>query len=365
MSVYKVKPFLGDGGSGGGSSEIVDALPASGKEGTTYLLRKTEGGVFKAHCYLPIGNESTNSTYVFVTDLTSDDFLNSIYKALGIDPNNLPEELHNNIPEFLEDINFYTQKEFDEEFNPETRIIVNTFEELPQRILFKDVLQDLGEVGIENFKVLEEVSVDEDTYWFIDLDFLNDFSQKTEIVNNIYTYSYRQIYYTGEEAQELFVGEWESQNPVPVQGYATDEILDRSELEENKYVIISMSPETSVYTYSYTQYVFDNGVYTEVSGASNGVNVVVITKFENNIFELDKTDDELIELFNSNNNGPIYIRNPEYNNYYGAMICDCGTYPDNPSNYFFKVISFDVVAGEGGGIRYYYENNQWKYELLE
>ena len=49
------KAYNGGGSSGG--SVIVDALPAQGVEGTTYLLRKSKDDSFECHLYFDLTGE--------------------------------------------------------------------------------------------------------------------------------------------------------------------------------------------------------------------------------------------------------------------------------------------------------------------
>lgn len=260
----------GDGSSGG--SEIVDALPAQGKEGTTYLLRKSEeSGVFKAHAYNPVG---TNSQ-ILVTDYSPSEISDSIRKSIGIYEESLPQELLDAISEAIQNFEIMTPEQFEENFPVEYTVIVTNIEELPQTNPDdKDYLQDLGEIGIEDLKSIEFYvgsSKSIETWRITVLPYLDSFTHKTTYTNDTLTVLYREVYYNGNQ---LYVGEWQTEMPsMAISKYITDEvILDPEELESGKVVIVSMSPEEPTYTYSYTQYVFDKGVYTVLGGENGGDN---------------------------------------------------------------------------------------------
>ena len=295
MSVYKVKPFLGDGGSSGGGSEIVDALPAQGVEGKTYLLRKVdESKVFKAHGYMPLLNRQI---FTLVTnDFTYNDLEQRIADKLGIDLNNIPEDI--NVA--LDNFQVLTESEFaDRYINP---VIVTSLDEIPQTDPGVDVLQDLGEITMSDFKYLEDTyGHSEDHYnveiWMPDPDSL---IANNVINGNQMSFLNRSISYN--ENDELVIGDWEGADyTFNLVGRLTDEvILDYeafAELNDDDAYYITLTPEQP--TYSYAEYVYDQGVYTEISAKSEGGSVNTINLWDykfntacRNIISLEKINSE-------------------------------------------------------------------------
>lgn len=271
-----VAKTLNLGGGQGGGSVIVDALPAQGVEGTTYLLRKKEeSGVFKAQAYallysnreLPFGN------LVFI-DADFDALEKSIETKL--DPS-----LGENIVDFSEMSNIaatlnatsITSEEWDSFIDHYNVAIVTKEEDVLQ--ITEDVnviVQDLGKIGIENLGYVE-YGIASETYLAGMSAYLNTLTNRLIKQNDKMVGETRSVEYNSElepgQTKYSFT-EWQEEIYGAVVGTLTDTYkYDRDTLinlgKHNCY-LITLTPVVPEVTYSYTQYVFDQGVYTVLGG---------------------------------------------------------------------------------------------------
>ena len=271
MSVYKVKPFLGDGGSSGGGSEIVDALPAQGVEGKTYLLRKVdESKVFKAHAYFNLDEEAF---YLVNNYFTIEDLISEILTKLDIDPDDPQIDISSVIGSFTQDYGIITTSEWEE---TEKSLVVTSIEELPEILQGNptQVYQDLGEITIDDFKFKQGKALFDEVFIFPFL--LNTFTSELTVNNDTYEAKVRRVYYDAK-TYELQITEWS----INEQGTILEFLTDQIETDPDKVNLftltdigyITLTPEQP--TYSYTEYVFDQGVYAEVSAKSEGGSNVI------------------------------------------------------------------------------------------
>lgn len=258
--------------SGSGGSVIVDALPAKGVEGTTYLLRKKdESGVFKAHAYallyanveLPFGN------LVFI-----DADFGALEKSIKtkLDPSLNPDvdfSAISNLASVLEATSI-TSEEWNHLIEVHNVAIVTKEEDVLN--ITEDVniiVQDLGEIGIENLGYVEFKMDGE--YLASMYTWLNTLTHRTINQNNKAVDGRRRVEYNSElepgQTPYSFT-EWQEQIGGAVVGTLTDTYeYDRDtlmNLGNHDCYFITLTPEEP--TYSYTQYVFDQGVYTVLGG---------------------------------------------------------------------------------------------------
>ena len=260
--------------NGGNGSTIVDALPAKGVEGTTYLLRKKEEGeVFKAQAYafLYTKVELPFSNLVFIEA----DF-NALKNAIEtkLDPSLNHDVDFNDIANLnANSISRVLWKNFIENRNV---VIVTTEEEVLNITEDVDcIIQNLGEIGIENLDYLEYQMNGE--YLAGMYTWLNTLTHHIIKQNDKMVEGDREVIYNSElesgQTPYSFT-EWQDEITDTVVGtftdtyeYDTDTLLN---LKEGDCYFITLTPEVPEVTYSYTQYVFDQGVYTLIGGGAGG-----------------------------------------------------------------------------------------------
>ena len=263
--------------SGNGGSTIVDALPAKGVEGTTYLLRKKEeSGVFKAQAYallyskveLPFGN------LVFI-DADFDALEKSIETKLdpSLSENIVDFRAFSNLASIL-DASSITSEEWNHLIEVHKATIVTKEEDVLQITANVDfIVQDLGKIGIENLNYAEPAIKNSETYLAGMQPWVNTLTLRAINQNNKIVEKNRTVLYNPEGPSETLYSftEWREKTHGTVVGTFTDTYeYDRDtlmNLGERDCYFITLTPETP--TYSYTQYVFDQGVYT-VLGEGGG-----------------------------------------------------------------------------------------------
>ena len=174
--------------TGRGGSVIVDALPAQGKEGTTYLLKKkNESKVFKAQCYVPLYKKSgaSNNSPVMI-DADIELLVKEITTKLNPD-------LGNGLVDFSPLESFKQSSLPSEEWNTlitsNKVVIVKTEEDVSNITEDVDyIYQDLGKIGVENFTFVELIEKNISSGTIYDLagilpSLLNVYSQCLEIKN--------------------------------------------------------------------------------------------------------------------------------------------------------------------------------------
>lgn len=266
------------GGAGSGS-EIVDALPATGVEGTTYLLRKKdETKVFKAQCYMQLYSKASGENNPLVM-IDADIALLTKEITTKLNP-----DLSNGLVNFLLLNSFEDASKSSEEwqtFITSNKVaIVKTEEEVLN--LTEDVdyiFQDLGVIGVENFIFLEVIGK------YISSGTIN---RLAEITPYLISYSMclvkqgdmvfvkvREVVYNSEATSsqpKYSFTEWVDDFRKPLVGTLTDTYVSDQEtlmsLEDGDWYLINLTPTQEV-SYSYTQYVFDKGVYTPLGGGNS------------------------------------------------------------------------------------------------
>ncbi len=265
----RVNGVVYDLGGAGSGAQIVDALPAEGEEGSVYLLRKStkRPGGFTARGYAFIQGDPN---FVFVTnDFTVQDLRNEIYTKLHIDLSSLPEYINiGDLEEFLDSVPVVTEEEFNQRISDFA--IVETEEDLPSTDPGKLLLQDLGEITVDSFE-FSQVYVNNSNESFVYLEKVKDsLVLKTEVDNSTFVVMTRNISYG--DSNKLIIGEW-TEEELPIAESLVDQIItDLNVLQQlgDNIAYIKCSPSPVEYDYSYTEYVFDQGVYTEITASGGG-----------------------------------------------------------------------------------------------
>lgn len=264
-------------GNGGGST-IVDALPAQGVEGTTYLLRKkNETKVFKAKCYVPLYKKSGGSNNpLFMIDADIALLMKEITTKLNPD-------LSNGFVSFSELDSIKQSSMSSEEWQTFTTsnkvAIVKTEEEVSKLTEdFDYIFQDLGVIGVENFIFLEviEKNISSGTIYSLAeiMPGLNSYSTRLAKQGDMAVAKNRSVVYNSEATSsqpKYSFGEWQVVMTCPLVKTLTDAYVSDQEtlmsLENGDCYLINLTPTPQEVSYSYTQYVFDKGVYTPLGGS--------------------------------------------------------------------------------------------------
>ena len=204
------------GGQGGGST-IVDALPAQGVEGTTYLLRKKdESKVFKAQCYVPLYDKENSGSIIPPVMIDADIALLMKEITTKLNP-----DLSNGLVDFSELGYFEQMNKTSEEWNTlitsNKVAIVKTEEDVSKITEDVDyIFQDLGEFGVENFTFVELIGKNISSGTIYDLagimPNLNSYSMCLEKQNGEVVAKTRSIVYNSEAASgqpKYSFGEWQ------------------------------------------------------------------------------------------------------------------------------------------------------------
>lgn len=336
--------------AGGGGTKIVDALPAEGEEGSTYLLRKSKE--FKGTYYAGLSNVNGEFCHFIVSnEFTSEDLEKEIINKLGIDPDNLPPDFEY----YQEEINVITTEEFKTEYA--NAMFVNSIDEFPQTRPDVSVLINYGEIKTSDYVAIEHKGGnDEQTYYYITaFPNLNTFNAETIVQNNQVVLRDREvIYYKGQ----LRIGEWENYLERTIYATFTNECpLDHESYElldfNNCYYI-----DISASEYTYTEYVFDQGIYTEVSAKSEDGNIINILSVEDQTMILDKTTKTIYGMLDK---GPVLFkdfRNPNKKEYPGLIII--GKYNEATNKYNFNIIVYENYIDLG----YNNETDTWWYSYV-
>lgn len=261
---------------GGGGSTIVDALPAQGAEGTTYLLRNTiEHEPLSVDFYEYIcGNIETPFSDHFI--VSSDygmgkKFVDAVLEKVGYNSEEygwmrINAELDFNNVEPSDWENFIADKNV---------IIVTSEDELPSEepsesyiIFYKKIISP------EMLNVFQHKYFDhegQEVEFLVELTITNPNTMRYEISweNNKLTAKERNILY---EDGALTIDPWQEDEVANVVGTLTDSLIDNQEVFDNLthgtgYHIL-VSPFEPTYEYSYTEYIFDKGVYTPLGGGN-------------------------------------------------------------------------------------------------
>ena len=265
--------------TGRGGSVIVDALPAQGKEGTTYLLRKkNESKVFKAQCYAPLYSKAGDLLDALVM---IDADIELLFKEITT---KLNPDLGNGLVDFSPLESFEQSNMSSEEWNTFTTsnkvAIVKTEEDVLKITEDVDyIYQDLGKIGVENFIFLEvrEAYISSGTtYDSVNLfEFSNDYCMCLEKQGDKVVSKTRGVVYNSEATSgqsKYSFGEWEVLMEGQLKDTLTDTYIYNQEtlmsLEDGDCYLINLTPIPQEVSYSYTQYVFDQGVYTPLGGGA-------------------------------------------------------------------------------------------------
>ena len=269
--------------SGSGSSVIVDALPAQGVEGTTYLLRNTiEHKPISVDFYEYIcGNIETPFSKHFIVSADNNmenNFVDAVlekvgynseeYGWMGIIPN---LDFHNVEPSEWE--NFIANNNV---------IIVTSEDELPSEepsgsyIIFYKKIISPEMLNVFQHKYFDQEG--QEVEFLVELTIANPNSMCSELIweNNKLTEKDRDILY---ENSALIIDPWQETEIANVVGTLTDSLIDNQEVFDNLtygtgYHIL-VSPFEPTYEYSYTEYIFDKGVYTKL-GSGGGMHLIYV-----------------------------------------------------------------------------------------
>ena len=273
---------LGAMSGNGGGSTIVDALPSQGVEGNTYLLRKKdESKVFKARCYMRLydkGGVSSNSLVMIDADM--DLLFKEFSTKLNFDLSEGDE-----LVDFSGLFSLRQSNMSSEEWNALTtsnKVAIVKDEEQVSK-LTEDVdyiFQDLGEIGVEDFTFAEviEKKISSGTINSLAkiLASLNSYSMRLEKQNGEVVGKTRSIIYNSEATSDqpkYSFAEWQNVIRGPLKNTLTDTYIHDQEtlmsLENGDCYLINLTPTPQDVSYSYTQYVFDKGVYTPLGGGGS------------------------------------------------------------------------------------------------
>ena len=269
---------LGAMSGNGGGSTIVDALPSQGVEGNTYLLRKKdESKVFKAQCYMALYKKSgaSNDNLVMIDadiDLLFKEFFTKLNPDLGnglVDFSGL----------FSLEQSYMSSEEWNTLITSNKVAIVKTEEEVSKITEDVDyIYQDLGKIGVEDITLVEIKKANISSGTTSDLAGfmlnLNSYSMCVAKQNGEVVGKTRSIIYNSEATSgqpKYSFGEWQVKMTWVYVDTLTDAYVYDQEtlmsLENGDCYLINLTPTPQDVSYSYTQYVFDQGVYTPISGS--------------------------------------------------------------------------------------------------
>ena len=281
MPVYNNNPRL----AGEGTAVIVDALPAEGVEGTTYLLRKTteipgKQAMHFDRVYVKLTSGGHISRILVSDEVTLPQFFQYYTGKLNMDESTLPDWIAVNFEEVFAGTAIMTTAEEETYFNDSSIAFIETEAELAD-IDFDVVTtlyQKLEDIKLDDFWNLQTSLFETGKICEIRCTLPNSLISKYEISNNKILKNTRELKFdiTTQKYLPEFT-EWVNTEDYDYEGtltntYSTDEAHFQFLVDEEIYagyvLAISDPDEPSTYTYSYTEYVFDQGVYTEVSTAS-------------------------------------------------------------------------------------------------
>lgn len=309
--------------AGGGSSQIVDSLPADGVEGQTYLLRHTtEFPPIRFKCYTWVySNESRTDAgrYFIVTDdYTSKQIMSAFLEKVGYDMPATP---------IFSMCSVWTEAEFEESFGDGKNVIyVSNEEEFINADLssYPDVLQYHGIIGLEDLIFTQHVDLG-NVYF---TGYKNDLLTQITITDGQITRSSRQ---TSSNDGHGYFEPWYSET-VTLAETLTDACEESPEFwqeHQNEIVKINITGQTE-YEYSYTEYVFDHGVYTEIGAKNAGASTKKAVAYINDsypfaiTFECDDTSiSTYADLLNYLKTKGYSSINAESEYYFPTLACSC------------------------------------------
>lgn len=260
---------------------IVDALPANGVDGTTYVLRKTvERKPFKGRGLLVINGYSQfqdGDIILICDDKNIREIANEIKNKV-----NSPEEQGNVQTDFYPFADVITSSEFEQRLaveQGEDPYFITKEADLPETIQDTFVFQELGEINISKIIGVEfssrsgggeSESESEEAPTSAILNFainVSTLSYRTNIEGNTLICEARDVYY---DNNQLVKGEWNTDASFNIVTTLTNNALwgeDTYQLQnENDIALIKFTSPQSIYSYSYENYVFDKGIYSAVNG---------------------------------------------------------------------------------------------------
>ena len=262
------------GGAGSGS-EIVDALPAQGSEGSTYLLRKEDDSkVFKAQAYVQLyhKNEEALPMFSMMIDPDTDLLRRVILERLNPNLSNGLVDFTGLVETLL--VGVKSSEEWNTFITSNKVAIVKTEEEVLNITEDVDyIFQDLGVIGIEDLNIVESRQSNSETNLAMIMSISNNLCFSYIVQNDKVSVRYRSVVPASKSGTGKNYGFEDQQiglEPAPYAGTLTDTYVYDQEtlmsLEDGDCYLINLTPQEV--SYSYTQYVFDQGVYTVVGGGS-------------------------------------------------------------------------------------------------
>ena len=268
MPNYSVKPILGEGGS-----VVVDALPSTGTEGQVYVLRNstliTPGMKFKVYVQIYNNTGSDVDDIIVSDDFTKENIEDAIYEKINLDPTDVPQWLNNLIDVPSVD----TTQEFETRISQLTGVeIIKTEEELLALDMtnVNIVLQEIDDFGLADFVMYQKEIEGQACNLVLSI---NRLFFKTEIVdNNLLTDSVR---FVSVEDNHIVLTDWED----TLSGIVTETLTDAYNSDKDYWDASNVGTTTMIhltnieptYEYSYTEYLYDKGAYTELGGGSSVV----------------------------------------------------------------------------------------------
>lgn len=251
--------------SGSGGSVIVDALPAQGKEGTTYLLRAPKDDLFEGHLYADLINGNT----VIVSENNANDlFYNEVDAKLNL---SLDESHVVSIGD-LSAGNWETPENWQNWLNNSHYIMVSTEQDvLNLTEEYDHIFQDLGVVHLQDYKLTESRVTGDDTVLAVlavvalPKDCLIG---KVLVTDTNIKFETRRLSTDFGAAHPYSFEDWGIRMAFNKVGEITDTFIYDEKvlqpLQEDDTYLINLTP-TQPSEYTYQEYVFDKGVFTSIN----------------------------------------------------------------------------------------------------
>lgn len=284
---------LGAMSGGSGGSVIVDALPAEGVEGTTYLLRKTIPALeFKLVTAIR-PNYYFGNRIIVSNDISISEKLEQVIeqKVGKLDEESIHKEFD------FYNYQIVSVEEYQELVSREGVAIIHSEEDLASLEPSITNIMYEQDIKVEDLSLIEDYNDFSSGQYHLRLsDYIDDIVSKfyVEESDREFTIGRRKIVLN--EFNKYVFTEWESTSPEIIQiiETITDMVEPLDYFDDKEYgegVKITLTPEVESYTY--TQYVFDKGVYTEVSSKSDGSSeeyVIINTEVSGTEGELTSAD---------------------------------------------------------------------------
>lgn len=254
---------------GGGGSTIVDALPAEGVEGSTYLLRKKIPPLeFKLVTSIQIDRYTSDFDRIIVSNDGS--IVAKLEQLIEQKVGNIDEDIHKNFSFY--GYQLMSVEDYQELVSQEGVAIIHSEEDLANlepELTFFMYEQD---IKIENLGFIEHYSDFSSSQYYLRLvDYIDDIVNKYYVEESDREFKISRRRIVLNEFNKYVFTEWESiSSQIQIIETITDMIEPLAYFDDKEYgegVNIALTPEVEIYTY--TQYVFDKGVYTEVSSTTS------------------------------------------------------------------------------------------------